>query len=163
MLLISQLHSSKVKIILIIRVFPDMSSLYITEYCVDNIWCSQIFVHDFGMSRPAEDAREWELPYISTAVLLSELEQGTVLYKRYCACCGESIRSVLSNHTALTWDASASAEHTYIVPLLSGSERPSSAWTRQICCTHEIQLCTFISVWHVLSSCTWGAKATYLK
>lgn len=51
-------YSSKVKIILIILVSPDMSSLYITEHRLDGIWCSWIFICGFGMSRPAEDARE---------------------------------------------------------------------------------------------------------
>ena len=41
---------------------------------------------------------------------------------------------------------------TSVVPLLSGSDRPSSAWTCQICCMHAIQVCTLISVWHVLGS-----------
>ena len=36
---------------------------------------------------------------------------------------------------------------TWFVLLLSGLDRPSSAWICQICCTLAIQECTFLSVW----------------
>lgn len=67
------------------------------------------------------------------------------------------------NCTAPPQNASASAKHPMCCPpLLSGSDRHSSAQICQVCHTWATQMCTFISVGPVWGSHVWGAKATYL-
>lgn len=105
-------YSSKDKIISVIRVSPAMSSLSITEHCLDGIGCSYTFVHDFGSRRSAEYACKWEKPRALTAVLLPVWEQGTGLLKRS----RERISHALVDCTVHTRDASASAKHHVLFP-----------------------------------------------
>jgi len=66
------------------------------------------------MSRAAEDAGEREMPYVPAAVLVPEQDQGTGLFKRFCALCVEGIKCAEGNCRAPTREASSSAKHHMI-------------------------------------------------
>lgn len=81
---------------------------------------------------------KWEMPYVSTAVLLPVWGQGTGLLKRST----ESMRCALVDCTAPTWDANASAKHHMCCSHLISVRLAQSS---QICFTRAMHVCTFIS------------------
>lgn len=120
---------------------PAMSSLSVTEHYLDGIWCSWTFVHGFGSRSSAEGVWKRERAtciHCSPAASVGTRKTAPQEEQRKDLICPGWLHST---HTRCPCFCKA----PHVVPFLSQSDRPSPAWACQICCTHAMDVCTFIS------------------